>query len=164
MGHFYACFIGATLSERWRKNAPADCATIYRYKTVQKRLVLITNLMHNLFILKYIHYDPRHVSSITMLIFRRSNCIFAVSGIVTVWAAIQHTKWVRSQSVYCMAAHREWRYQKLQIYNLNSWIWALYCSKHVEGHNVIYYYRINKLCIKLVINTSPYYDARSENH
>ena len=36
---------------------------------------------------------------------------------------------------------------------LTSWRWALYCSKHVEDYNVIYYYRINKLCIKLVIET-----------
>jgi hypothetical protein len=28
----------------------------------------------------------------------------------------------------------------------------------------IYYYRINKLCIKLVIETSLHYDARSEKH
>ena len=36
------------------------------------------------------------------------------------------------------------------------------CSKHVEDHNVIYYYRIKELCIKLVIETILYYDARSE--
>ena len=30
-----------------------------------------------------LHYNPRHVSSITMLIFRRSNCIITASGIVT---------------------------------------------------------------------------------
>jgi len=30
-----------------------------------------------------LHYNPRHVSSRTMLIFRRSNCIIAGSGIVT---------------------------------------------------------------------------------
>ena len=34
-------------------------------------------------IIYVLRYDPRHVLSITMLIFRRSNCIFAVSGIVT---------------------------------------------------------------------------------
>ena len=31
-----------------------------------------------------LHYNPRHVSSSTMLIFRRINCITAASGIVTV--------------------------------------------------------------------------------
>jgi len=30
-----------------------------------------------------LHYDPRHVSTNTMLIFRRTNCITAASGIVT---------------------------------------------------------------------------------
>ena len=29
------------------------------------------------------HYNPRHVSSSTMLIFRRTNCIITASGIVT---------------------------------------------------------------------------------
>jgi len=29
------------------------------------------------------HYNPRHVSSSTMLIFRGSNCIIAASGIVS---------------------------------------------------------------------------------
>ena len=30
-----------------------------------------------------LHYNPQHVSSSTMLIFRRTNCIIAASGIVT---------------------------------------------------------------------------------
>jgi len=30
-----------------------------------------------------LHYNPRHVSSSTVLIFRRSNCIITASGIVT---------------------------------------------------------------------------------
>jgi len=30
-----------------------------------------------------LHYNHRHVSSITMLVFRRSNCIITASGIVT---------------------------------------------------------------------------------
>jgi len=32
-----------------------------------------------------LHYNPRHVSSSTMLIFRRSNCIITASGIVTLY-------------------------------------------------------------------------------
>ena len=31
-----------------------------------------------------LHYNPRHVSSSTMLIFRRTNCIITASGIVTI--------------------------------------------------------------------------------
>ena len=30
-----------------------------------------------------LHYNPRHVSSGTLLIFRRTNCIITASGIVT---------------------------------------------------------------------------------
>jgi len=30
-----------------------------------------------------LHYNPQHVSSSTMLIFRRTNCIITASGIVT---------------------------------------------------------------------------------
>ena len=30
-----------------------------------------------------LHYNPRHVSSSTLLIFRRTNCIITASGIVT---------------------------------------------------------------------------------
>jgi len=30
-----------------------------------------------------LHYNPQHVSSSTMLIFRRTNCIISASGIVT---------------------------------------------------------------------------------
>ena len=31
-----------------------------------------------------LHYDPQHVSSSTLLILRRTNCIITASGIVTV--------------------------------------------------------------------------------
>jgi len=31
-----------------------------------------------------LHYNPQHFSSSTLLIFRRTNCIITVSGIVTV--------------------------------------------------------------------------------
>jgi len=30
-----------------------------------------------------LHYNPRHISGSPLLIFRRSNCIIAASGIVT---------------------------------------------------------------------------------
>ena len=50
------------------------------------KLVSITNLIHNFFIPEshLLHYIPRHVSSIDVLIFRRNeNCMPTVSGIVT---------------------------------------------------------------------------------
>ena len=33
-----------------------------------------------------LHYNPQHVSSSTLLIFRRTNCIIRASGIVTLYA------------------------------------------------------------------------------
>jgi hypothetical protein len=45
----------------------------------------LPTLMHNSFInltICMLHYNPRHVSSINMPIFRRTNCIIAASGII----------------------------------------------------------------------------------
>ena len=52
-----------------------------------------------------LHYNPRHVSSSTMLVFRRSNYIITASG----WERTH----VRSQPTYCTAVYRDWRYQTL---------------------------------------------------
>ena len=48
-------------------------------------LFYVPTLMHNFYSLTVyiLHYNPRHVSSINMPIFRRTNCIITVSGIVT---------------------------------------------------------------------------------
>ena len=35
-----------------------------------------------------LHYNPRHVSSINMPIFRRKNCIITASGIITLCTAV----------------------------------------------------------------------------
>ena len=75
-----------------------------------------------------LHYNPRHVSSSTMLIFRRSNCIITSSGIVTL-----------SKRLYSMP--------------VESVLSPLSTRRTVQ-----------ELCIKLVIGTSLYYDARSEKH
>jgi hypothetical protein len=57
----------------------------FRSVHVYDRLALITNLMHNSFIYNNtLHYNPRHVSSNTMLILRRSNYIDSAFDIVTV--------------------------------------------------------------------------------
>jgi len=48
--------------------------------------------------------------------------------------------------LYCMATtstYTEWRYQMLNIYNLTSWGWAYYCSKHVQERNIM---QIKKFC------------------
>ena len=38
-----------------------------------------------------LHYNPRHVSSINMTIFRRTNCISTTSGIVTLYSTVQYS-------------------------------------------------------------------------
>ena len=47
-----------------------------------------------------LHYDPQHVSSSTLLILRRTNCITAASGIITLYTAD------RSHPAYCTAVYR----------------------------------------------------------
>jgi len=62
-----------------------------------------------------LHYNPRHISSSTMLIFRRSNCIITASGIVYLCKRSYRTpvESVRSQPAYCTTFYREWRNQTL---------------------------------------------------
>ena len=45
-----------------------------------------------------LHYAPQHVSSSTLLIFRRTNCITTTSGIVTLQTAVQYAGGERTQS------------------------------------------------------------------
>jgi hypothetical protein len=50
----------------------------------QVSLELITNVMHNfIYSIITLHRDPQHVSSIVVLVFRRTICIFTLFGIVT---------------------------------------------------------------------------------
>ena len=52
-----------------------------------------------------LHYAPQHVSSSTLLILRRTNCITTASGIVTLQTAVQYAGGertaVRSPPAYC---------------------------------------------------------------
>jgi len=87
--------------------------------------------MHNsLFINKcMLHYHPRHVSSINMPIFRRTNCIHTASRVVAVCKRLHRTPdesrlAVCSHPAYCTAVYRERRYQMLCEYNFSSWIWT----------------------------------------
>jgi hypothetical protein len=50
-----------------------------------------------------LRYNPQHVYSINMHVFRRTNCIIIASGIVTLC----------SHPAYCTAVYREWRCQML---------------------------------------------------
>jgi hypothetical protein len=85
-------------------------------------LTSITNLMHKLFYsitICTLHYNPRHVSSINMPIFMRTNCIITASGIATL-------------CMYSMPV------SSVILYNLSSCRWACWCSKHVEDCNAMY--------------------------
>ena len=57
-----------------------------------------------------LHYAPQHVSSSTLLINRRTNCITTASGIVTLQTAVQYAGGertaVRSPPANCTAAYR----------------------------------------------------------
>ena len=103
-----------------------------------------------------LHYNPRHVSSINMPIFRRTNCIITASGIVTL------CKWLYSTPV-------ESGLQSAQPFTESD---DTRCcdnticppeDAHVNARNMsrivmqhIYCYRIKELCINLVIETSCY--------
>jgi hypothetical protein len=59
------------------------CVCVIVYKCVF-RLELITNLMHNsIYSIITLHRDTQQVPNIAVLIFRRTICVFTVSGIVT---------------------------------------------------------------------------------
>ena len=78
----------------------------------------VTNLMHTLFsnyqlnteflysiTIYMLQYNPRHVSSSTTLIFRRTNCIITASGIVSLCKRPYSTP--AESAVYCVAVYRE---------------------------------------------------------
>ena len=77
-----------------------------------------------------LHYNPHHVASSTLLIFRRTNCIITASCIVTL-----------CKRPYSMPVES---------------VLLKMSSKHVKDYNVIYIYvyiycyRIKEVCIKLV--------------
>ena len=50
-----------------------------------------------------LHYAPQHISSSTLLILRKANCITTASGIVN-QTAVQYAGGERT--VYCTAAYR----------------------------------------------------------
>ena len=83
-----------------------------------------------------------------MLIFRKSNCIVTTSGIVTSSHSMHR---LRADCIPLSTGALNSGLRKVTVPRQ-----GLQCT--------IYYYRINKLCIKLVIETSLHYDARSERH
>ena len=53
-----------------------------------------------------LHYNPQHVSSSTLLIFRRTNCIITASGIVTLFKQPYSMHVESSQPAYCSCLQR----------------------------------------------------------
>ena len=100
------------------------------------------------------HYNPRHVSSSTMLIFRRTNCITAASGIVTLCKRL-HSKWVESSALNPCTVQPFTESDDTRCCSdticppedEHSTAWNM--SRIIMWH--IYCYKINELCIKLVI-------------
>jgi hypothetical protein len=88
---------------KWTNTLAMDLLKIlnmYNY-----RLISFTNfnaLFLYLLAICMLHYNPRHVSSINMPIFRTTNCII-----------IESSSAVCSHPAYCTAIYREWRYQML---------------------------------------------------
>ena len=100
--------------------------------------------MHNSFILQ------QYVCTTILNMFRAARCSSSGGQIVSPQPLVSslftnsHTAQyaggertaVRSPPAYCTAVFEEWRYQRLWWYNLSSWRWAAFCSKHVEDRNV----------------------------
>jgi len=87
-----------------------------------------------------LHYTPQNVSSSTLLIIRRTNCITTASGIVTLCKQPYSTQVegglspLSTRVLYgCL---QRWRYQRRWWYSWSSWWWAACCSKHVEECSV----------------------------
>jgi phosphatidylserine synthase len=87
-----------------------------------------------------LHYNPLHVSSINMPIFRRTNFIITASGIVIL------CKRLYSMPVESSLLSSDILYSRLQrvtipdavIIQLVLLRWTCYCSKHVEDYKVTY--------------------------
>ena len=93
-----------------------------------------------------------------MLIFRRSNCIVTTSGIVTLCTVHRF----RADSRPLTESDDTWC--------CNNTIWPPEDERSIARNlsriimQYTYYYRVKELCIKLVIETSLYHDARSEKY
>jgi hypothetical protein len=84
----------------------------YEILHVRFRLILFTNFnaqfLYSLTICM-LHYNPRHVSSINMPIFRKTNCVITASGIVTLCKRLHSMpicSAVCSHPAYCIAVYK----------------------------------------------------------
>jgi hypothetical protein len=132
----------------WRQETPV-CLILY-FSDRESQYRLVSNYQINAQFLYsttiyMLHYNPRHVSSSTMLIFRRSVALlqhlvpsFSVNGCTV-------RRFIAPLSTGVLYS----RLQRLTIpdaviIQLTSWRWAWYCSKHVEDYNVTYILLYNK--------------------
>jgi len=104
-----------------------------------------------------LHYKPQHVSSSTLLILRRTNCIITACGIVTL-CKMPYSMPVESGLQSALNRHTVRPFT--ESYNTR-WRNNTICppeDKHSTARNIlriimwhIYCYRIKEVCIKLVI-------------
>ena len=108
-----------------------------------------TNLMHNSFNLQQymLHYTPQHVSSSTLLIIRRINCITTASGIIT----LTNSRTVCGWRADCSLLSTCILYGCLQRVTIPEAVVTQLVllmmsssSKHVEGRSVTYILLKNK--------------------
>ena len=80
-------YIGSFCDRCSRTNWSVDCAVVYGLSRRSYSCIYLSKYQlraHSLNIQQYkLHYTPQHVSSSTLLIIRRTNCITTASGIVT---------------------------------------------------------------------------------
>jgi hypothetical protein len=113
-----------------------------------------------------LHYNPRDILSSIMLIFRRSNCIITASGIVTLYKGLYSTP-VESGLIPLSTGLLYSRLQRVTIPDVVIIKFDLLKMSMVMLETCrglkcnIYCYRIKELFVKLVIESSLYYDARS---
>ena len=113
-----------------------------------KKLFHLPTLIHNFYSLTIciLHYNPRHVSSINMPIFRRTNLVITASGIVTFCKQLYSMP--DESRLLCIL------YSCLKRVTIPDVItkfvllkMACWCSKHVEDYTVTYI--LHTLCIKV---------------
>jgi hypothetical protein len=97
-----------------------------------------------------------------MLIFRRSNFIVTTSGIVTLRKQLFKVPVESGALNSCLRRVTISDAVTVQFDLLKMSVVLLETCRGLKCN--IYYYRINKLCMKLVIETSLHYDARPEKH
>ena len=114
-------------------------------------------------------YYPRHVSSINMPIFRRTNCIHTASGIVALCKLLQNTP-VESRLCRAESALYRCTVQPFTESDDTRCCVNTICPPedgHVNARNMsrIVHLLMNKNCaLKLVNEIILYYDARSKKH